>query len=168
MRDCNAAHVNHQVQFVVFPNCQEPYDYKNMFTFLMAVEFSNDLCLHLGNRFTITLFHPNFKNSYNLSSPERHSPFPAAGLEIKHSFAIPTSLRPPRQSVTPKRQRGNGMYRQKWGSYDGDDEDDDEKENHLVESRIRDLDERRDIIEVLFNAPAVAGSGTDGVVSIDE
>lgn len=167
-RENNPAHVNHQVQFVVFPNCHELYDYKTMFTFLAALEFSKDLCLHLGNRFTLTLFHPNFKNSCNLCSPERHSPFPVAGLEIKHSLTIPTSLRPPRQSVTPKRQRGNGVYRQKWGSYDGDDEDDDEKENHLVESRIRDLDERRDILEVLFNSPAVTGSGTDGVVPIAE
>lgn len=39
-----------QIHFCVFPLCPDLYDYKTMFTFVTSVEFSKELCLHLGKR----------------------------------------------------------------------------------------------------------------------
>jgi len=72
-----------QLFMMTFPDCQNLYDYKMMSTLLSSVEFSKEQCLHLGKRFTLTLFHPKYKNSPNMMSPERHSPFPTSGLHFK-------------------------------------------------------------------------------------
>lgn len=150
-----------QIFFAIFPNCRELYDYKTMFTFVTALEFSKELCLHLGSRSSLTLFHPKFKNSPRMLSPEKHSPFPCTGLQ----FGVPSFVKGPKStppsasiSTAPKATRRNsGTYKQ---PVDETEEDD---------NRIRDLDDQRNYFEVLFNSAAVSGSdGDDSVVNLSE
>ena len=150
-----------RIHFVVFPNCPDLYHYKTMFTFVTAMEFSKELCLHMGKRFSITLFHPHFKDSPKLFSPERHSPFPVSGLQFGGRYTI--RHKPSLTSTQPKRQRGNGL--QPAIDSDNDSDDDDDEESPTVASRIRDLEEQRKHFEVLYNSAAASGSHQDTVLS---
>jgi hypothetical protein len=62
-----AADAGEKVHFVAFPTCKELYDYNTMFILVAAVEFSKELCLHVGTRLNVSLFHPKYKKyaSYN-------------------------------------------------------------------------------------------------------
>jgi hypothetical protein len=156
-----------QIYFAVFPNCQELYDYKTMFTFVRAMEFSKELCLHLGNRFSLTLFHPKFKNSPRMLSPEKHSPFPCAGLQLGEPPSLvsrPTTTPPSTSTSTPPKatQRNSRTFKKPVDETKKDD-------SHLVGNRIRDLDDQRNHFEVIFNSAAVSGSdGDDSVVSLSD
>lgn len=130
------------IYFAVFPNCQDLYDYTTMFNFMTTMEFSKELCLHLGNRFSLTLFHPKFKNSPRLLSPERHSPFPCAGLQFGEpphlanrttATMATTTTTPTPPKIKPKKML-------------------------LVQL---DLDEQRKQFEVLFNSAAASGGDED-------
>lgn len=132
--------------FLIFPNCPELYNYKTMFTLVAAMEFSKEICQHLGKQFSLTLFHPQFKNSPKMLSPEKHSPFPCSGLQ----FGEPPQLFEQKTKASKAR--------------------DDENERNLIGSKIPDLDAHRKDFEVLFNsaaAPDSAESGTaeDNVVA---
>lgn len=148
------AHDEGAVQFVTFPSCPDLYDYKTFFTFVTAMEFSKENCLHFGKRLIVSLFHPHFKNSPKLLCPERHSPFPAAGLQLTRS----QRSFPPKEKDS-KRQRGNFIAARET---DGDDD------LPLAQSRIRDIDQQRDILEVLFNSAAVSGSDQERLASIGD
>jgi len=157
-----------KVHFAVFPNCQDLYDYKTMFTFLAAVEFSKETCLHLGKRFSLSLFHPKFRNGPKMLSPERHSPFPIAGLQFhqpgRRLFTEP-GLSP--SDAVPKRQRGNGHFTTVFvDKYE--EEDEDANLTAIVEGRLFDISDQRDRLEVLFNSAAVAGSDEDVLGSIGD
>lgn len=148
------------VAFLVFPNCPELYSYSTAFTVIAALEFCKPLCRHLGAHLSLTVFHPKFKNSPKLLSPERHSPFPVIGLQLETPTGLVTN-KPPEPPV--KRQRGN-TKQERPNIHDIPDED----ESPLVSSKIRDLDQQRDILEVLFNSAAVAGSESESVASIGD
>jgi hypothetical protein len=146
-----------QIYFTVFPYCDELYDYKTMCTFIAAMEFSKEMCLFLGNRFSLTLFHPKFKNSPRMLSPERHSPFPASGLQFGEPPHLPVSA-----GDEPEDERASGKFKRKL------DRPNDDK-GFSVKSRIRDLDARRKHFEALFNSAAVSGSDQgDGVESMHD
>jgi hypothetical protein len=148
-----------QIYFAVFPNCQELYDYKTMFTFVTAMELSKGLCLHLGNRLSLTLFHPKFKNSPRMLSPEKHSPFPCTGLQLGE----PPSLVSASESTPPK------ATRRKSGTLKKPVSETKKGDSHLIGGRIQDLDEQRSHFEALFNSAAVSGSdGDDSVVSLND
>ena len=127
------------VHLIVFPHCPDLYDYHTMFTLVTALEFSKELCLYLGNRFTLALFHPHYKNSPECFSPERHSPFPTAGLEPQKARPQPPPPKP-----RSKRQRGNGRF------LEASDEDDEEE----PQVSSVDIDQHRVDLEVLFNSAA--------------
>jgi hypothetical protein len=152
-----------KVHFVVFPACHELYDYKTMVTFVTAVEFAKEHCLHVGKRLTVGIFYPNYKHSPKLMSPERHSPFPTVALQLED---VHTSMRlrsvaniPKGHDAKPKRQRGNHVVVRRTASdSDDDDDDDDEKLAQLAYGKIHDLEGQRNVFEVLFNSAAVPGS----------
>jgi hypothetical protein len=171
-----------QVHFIAFPYHDELYDYKRFSTLLAAVEFSKDLCVYLGRHMTLTLFHPQFKNAPHLFSPERHSPFPTAGLQFGDRDASAQLLngggvRPSAASGAPKRQRGNGKSSTstsskstiitpsifprkplKAGENDDDDDDDgDAVVDAIANRRLRDMDDAKSSLEVLFNSAAASG-----------
>jgi hypothetical protein len=138
-----------QIYFAVFPNCQDLYDYKTMFTFVTAMELSKGLCLHLGNRFSLTLFHPNFKNSPRMLSPEKHSPFPCTGLQFESTPPSTSTSTPPKAIQQSSRTFKKPVKETKKG------------DSHL--------DDQRNQLEFLFNSAAVSGSdGDDSVVSLSD
>jgi hypothetical protein len=156
-----------RAHFVVFPACPDLYDYKTMVAFATAIEFAKDHCLHVGKRLTIGIFHPNYKHSPKLMSPERHSPFPTVALQLEEVSSIRHRGRPlvvPRgHDAKPKRQRGNHVVVKRPNVYDLDDDDEpgdktDEAIAQLAYGKIRDLDAQRSVFEVLFNSAAVPGS----------
>jgi hypothetical protein len=157
-----------QIYYAVFPNCQELYDYKTMFTFVTAMEFSKELCLHLGSRFSLTLFHPNFKNSPRMLSPERHSPFPCTGLQFGEPPSLvswPKSTSPSTSTSTPPPK----ATRQSSGTFKKPVDETEQDDSPLAGSRIRDLNDQRNYFEVLFNSAAVTGSdGDDSVVALND
>lgn len=65
------------VYMMVFPYCKALYYYEKFQWLNMAV--------HLGqpSECSLTMFHPKYKNAPTIFSPERHSPFPTAGLVKK-------------------------------------------------------------------------------------
>lgn len=152
-----------KVHFVVFPACHELYDYKSMVTFVTAVEFAKEHCLHVGKRLTVGIFHPNYKHSPKLMSPERHSPFPTVALQLEDvhsSIRLRSMANIPRgHDAKPKRQRGNHVVvRRTTIDSDDEDDDDDEKLTQLAYGKIHDLEGQRNVFEVLFNSAAVPGS----------
>jgi hypothetical protein len=142
-----------RVHMIVWPDAPELYDYETFTTLLAAVEFSKDLCLHLGRHFTVTAFHPHFKNSPNLFSPERHSPFPTAGLQMGSAafLDLETPTSPPsaaRVVVVPKKPDQGHILPLP------DAKHEDEEIAELADARIRNLDQTRAHYEVLFNSAA--------------
>ena len=71
---------------VIFPNCPELYEYKVMSTMHTAIDFCSEVCLHFGSKFTLTHFHPKFKNAPSMIHPTRHSPFPCFGLHFPGDY----------------------------------------------------------------------------------
>lgn len=144
-----------RVHMIVLPDCQDLYEYGTFTTLLAAVEFSKELCLHLGRHFTLTAFHPHFKNSPKFFSPERHAPFPTVGLQLSSSLGhgkdadLPLGV--PRRSapVEQSKTTDNGKI---LPHPEGPAEDD--EIGALADARIRNLDETRAHFEVLFNSAA--------------
>jgi len=69
-------------KLVVFPNSKSLWSYDTMVTMLEAVQISRPLLpsnLELG----LDLFHPNFKHSPRMWSPQWHSPFPTVGITVR-------------------------------------------------------------------------------------
>jgi hypothetical protein len=160
-----------EVHFVVFPACPDLYDYKTMVTFVTAIEFAKEHCLHVGKRLTVGIFHPNYRHSPKLLSPERHSPFPTVALQLedasstrhrqmRSSSSAAASSIPQGHDSKPKRQRGNHVVVRRSGSQDNDEDDDDDDPHiaQLAYGKIHDLDAQRSVFEVLFNSAAVPGS----------
>jgi hypothetical protein len=141
------------VHMIVLPDNPDLYDYSTFTTLLAAVEFSKELCVHLGRHFTLTAFHPHFKNSPKLFSPERHSPFPTIGLQSLDAWKDPdlplgqkTIVRPIEQSKTDD----NGKILPHPEAEDPEDSE----IGALADARIRHLDQTRSHFEVLFNSAA--------------
>jgi hypothetical protein len=80
------------VYLISYPYCKDFYTYDTFSLFHSAVDLGRDLCHHLGSDFALTMFHPKYKNAPSLFSPERHSPFPTAGLDFsaqRKQFDLP-------------------------------------------------------------------------------
>jgi hypothetical protein len=75
-----------QLVMIIFPHCPQLYDYKVMSTVHTAVDFCSGSCLHFGSKFTLTHFHPKFKNAPSMIYPTRHSPFPCFGLHFPGKY----------------------------------------------------------------------------------
>jgi hypothetical protein len=147
-----------RVHMIVWPDAPDLYDYDSFTTLLTSVEFSKDLCVHLGRHFTVTAFHPHFKNSPNLLTPERHSPFPTAGLQMGSSAFLELETpannnnnnNSPAQAfvVVPKKPDQGHILPLP------DAKHEDEEIAALADARIRNLDQTRAHYEVLFNSAA--------------
>jgi hypothetical protein len=70
------------VYMICFPYCKELYVYDSFTMLNSAVDLGRDLSMHFGLDFSLTVFHPKYKNAPSLFSPERHAPFPTAGLHF--------------------------------------------------------------------------------------
>jgi hypothetical protein len=73
-RDQNTVHC------LVFPRCSALWDYDAMVTVLQAIGVSRP---QIGMDIVIDLFHPKYKNSPTMFSPETHSPFPTVALQVR-------------------------------------------------------------------------------------
>ena len=78
------------IHLVTFPRATDLWEYDKMSTLLMACEFAKQqILLHSPSRkdvsidLTLDLFHPKYKNSPKFWSPDKHSPFPTAGIQVK-------------------------------------------------------------------------------------
>jgi hypothetical protein len=69
------------VNLMVFPESKHLWDYDIMVTMLEAIQISKPL---LPSQFDLhlDLFHPDYKHSPRMWSPEFHSPFPTVGISI--------------------------------------------------------------------------------------
>lgn len=79
------------IHLVAFPRATDLWDYDQMSTLMMACEFAKQQVLLQSSvgkndemvELTLDLFHPKYKNSPKLWSPDKHSPFPTAGIQVK-------------------------------------------------------------------------------------
>jgi len=71
------------VYMVVFPYCHLLYSYEEHVLLNQIIDLGSDLCSYLGTDYSLTMFHPHYKNSPKMFSPERHSPFPTSGLRFQ-------------------------------------------------------------------------------------
>jgi hypothetical protein len=76
-----------KIHLVAFPHAGVLWDYDQMSTMMMACEFARDQVLENKKEgqnleLTLDLFHPSYKHSPKLWSPDRHSPFPTAGIRV--------------------------------------------------------------------------------------
>jgi len=69
------------VQLIVFPKSAPLWDYDVMVSMLQAVQISKPF-LPAEYNLQLDLFHPNYKHSPRMWSPEMHSPFPTVGISI--------------------------------------------------------------------------------------
>lgn len=78
----NVSSSRNSVKLIVFPKLESLWDYDTMVTMLEAIQITRPL---LPNNFELglDLFHPNFKHSPRMWSPQWHSPFPTVGITIK-------------------------------------------------------------------------------------
>lgn len=164
------------VFFCVFSHCQEAYDYKAFTMMVAALEFCKDLCVYFGKEFSVTLFHPKFKNSPTLLSPERHSPFPTIALQFGPAF---TKDRIEKDAAIFKDRRQHLNSRISQDKSDGskgkndqtkaescditdspsspEPDEADKEVAELADRKISDLDTERAKFEVLFNSAAAPG-----------
>ncbi len=70
------------VKLVVFPKSESLWNYDDIVTILEAIQIAKPL---LPSEFDLRLdlFHPDYKHSPKMWSPQWHSPFPTVGLTIK-------------------------------------------------------------------------------------
>jgi len=163
-----------RVHMIVLPDCPALYDYQTFTTLLAAVEFSKEACVHLGRHFSLTAFHPHFKNSPTLFSPERHAPFPVVGLQLQPLWDVlgkdadlplggQRAVKPVEQSKT----NDNGKILPP-----PDETPEDDEIGAMADARIRNLDDTRAFFEVLFNSAAattdseVGSAATSGSTSL--
>jgi len=71
------------VYMTVFPNATSLWDYDTMVTTLQAIAISKPLLPTAMQNVQLDLFHPDYKHSPRMWSPEMHSPFPTLGLSIQ-------------------------------------------------------------------------------------
>jgi hypothetical protein len=71
------------VYMIVFPNATSLWDYDGMVTTLQALAISKPLLPVPLQNLQLDLFHPDYKHSPRMWSPEMHSPFPTLGLSIQ-------------------------------------------------------------------------------------
>ena len=141
------------VHMIVLPDNPDLYDYSTFTTLLAAVEFSKELCVHLGRHFTLTAFHPHFKNSPKLFSPERHSPFPTIGLQSLDAWKdadLPLGHKTIVKPIEQSKKDDNGKIL----PHPEEEEPEDSEIGALADARIRNLDQTRAHFEVLFNSAA--------------
>lgn len=69
-------------KLIVFPKSESIWNYDTMVTILEAIQMTRPL-LPSNIEFRLDLFHPNFKHSPRMWSPQWHSPFPTVGITIK-------------------------------------------------------------------------------------
>jgi hypothetical protein len=69
------------VHLIVFPKSDPLWNYDTMAKMLTAIQISKPF-LPSELELKIDLFHPSYKNSPKMWSPETHSPFPTVGLSI--------------------------------------------------------------------------------------
>lgn len=91
------------VYLISYPYSKALYTYDTFALFHSALDLGRDLCHHLGSDFALTIFHPKYKNAPALFSPERHSPFPTAGLDFSPKRKQPDL--PPDDSYSLDTQR---------------------------------------------------------------
>lgn len=70
------------VKLIVFPNAKSLWDYDTMVTMLEAIQIAKPL-LPSDLEVQLDLFHPDFKHSPRMWSPQWHSPFPTVGVLVK-------------------------------------------------------------------------------------
>lgn len=70
------------VKLIVFPNAKSLWDYDTMVTMLEAIQIAKPL-LPSDLEVQLDLFHPDFKHSPRMWSPQWHSPFPTVGIRVK-------------------------------------------------------------------------------------
>ena len=81
---------NHELNslyMIVFPSATSLWDYDNMVTTLQALAISRPLLPASMQNVQLDLFHPDYKHSPRMWSPEMHSPFPTLGLSIQSQVA---------------------------------------------------------------------------------
>lgn len=71
------------LHMVVFPSVSAMWQYDVMVTVLQALMISKPLLPPHMQHVQLDLFHPHYKNSPRMWSPEMHSPFPTLGLSIQ-------------------------------------------------------------------------------------
>lgn len=158
---------NSGVHMIVLPDCPALYDYATFTTIVAAVEFSKPLCVHLGRHLSLTAFHPQFKNSPQMMSPERHAPFPVVGLQVR-SPALGDADLPlggqqwAQQQNVPREQSKTNDDGRILPLPDDRSEYDDDDTGALADARIRNLDDRRASLEVLFNSAAAVDATKGG------
>ena len=80
-------HELNSVYIVVFPHTTSLWEYDNMVMTLQALAISKPLLPASLQGIQIDLFHPDYKHSPRMWSPEMHSPFPTLGLFIQSPAA---------------------------------------------------------------------------------
>lgn len=81
--DDAAANANSSiVQLIVFPNTKPLWNYDVMANMLMAIQICKPF-LPSDVDLQLDLFHPHYKHSPRMWSPEMHAPFPTLGLSLK-------------------------------------------------------------------------------------
>ena len=69
-------------QLVVFPKSESLWDYDVMVDMLLAIQISKPF-LPAEYNLKLDLFHPSYKHSPKMWSPEMHSPFPTLGISLQ-------------------------------------------------------------------------------------
>jgi hypothetical protein len=73
------------VHFIVFPKSKSLWNYDTMVTFLRAIQVSKPF-LPPEYHVQFDLFHPHYKHSPRMWSPELHAPFPTIGISIREKL----------------------------------------------------------------------------------
>jgi len=69
------------VYLVVFPKANDLWEYDNMVLMLQAIQVSKAL-FPPDSDVQLDLFHPDYKHSPKMWSPETHAPFPTVGIQV--------------------------------------------------------------------------------------
>ena len=137
---------NPQIILLALPDCPDLYKYDALLKLQEALEFSADLCKHLGTDFTLEAFHPKHGNKPRLLDPARHSPFPCIGVRLDGKE--PTIDDP---LLIPKRKKLQlNKEKEMMSKYD-------------EESGLR---ESRELLEGLFNS--AAATTVESMVIVDD
>lgn len=94
------------VHLIVFPKSKPLWDYDAMVTMLQAVQISKPF-LPSELELKIDLFHPDYKHSPKMWSPETHSPFPTVGLSVSEKTFPPVEA----IDVDAIREKLNALFR---------------------------------------------------------
>jgi hypothetical protein len=80
----NGSSTTSSAQLVVFPRSLSLWDYDAMVNMLLAIQISKPF-LPPEYNLQLDLFHPRYKHSPRMWSPEMHAPFPTLGISLKHT-----------------------------------------------------------------------------------